>query len=177
MFLKRPLVIVFFISLSWHLFWIAAISIVILPQHFSVNNYKPVNFLGPLFKEITIPTLPLNSATVNSNIKDKIEAVTTSFHSEVKEVIVVKSKGFPPAPFNIKEEKVSPNLLILVALPNDNLKQTESKRELTSGRMIKYSVSSDGRLFFLNRPITSSEPEEDILNIRQLWPERFYSAE
>lgn len=175
MFLKRPFAIVFLISLSWHLFWIGTISIVILPNHFSVNNYKPVNFLGPLFKEITIPSVPISSATINSNIKNRIEAVTTSFHSEIKEVIVVKSKQVPEAPFNIKEEKVSPDLLVLVILPNDNLKR--GKGELTPDRIVKYSISTDGRLFLLSRPITSPEPEEDILNIRNLWQERFYSIE
>lgn len=171
MFFRRPFLIILFISLGWHIFWMAAVSIVILPGRFSTNNYKAVNFLGPLLKEISIVSVSAPSPSFNFNLKDKIEALTGSFHPEIKEEGVPRAKESPQPYLNIKEEKFSPERIVLVTLPVEGLRE---KRNLPTDKSIKYSVSADGRVFSLGRPTTSSEVENDILNMRRLWPERFY---
>lgn len=172
MFFKRPFFIILVISLSWHLFWLAAISPVILPDNFPVKDYRPVNFLGPLFREVAKPPIPTDEPTLNSSLKKSIEAVTAAIHPESEEAAVLESKKITEPPFNLKGEKSSPDIVPLVNL--SEAKQADSDEELRQNKGIKYSVSKDGRVFLLNRPLTNSEPEDDVLNIRNLWQKRFF---
>lgn len=170
MFYKRPLVIVFVISLGWHLFWMAAVSIVILPNHFSVNKHKAVNFLGALFKEITITS---NHPTADLNLDNKIEAIAVNLHPENEENLALNLPFPSESSAEVKEEKEIPEIVSLIALPGDNLLKEKEKWQTDKG--IKYALADGGRIISVNRLLTSDNPEDDILKMRAVWLSRVYS--
>ncbi len=163
MFYKKPFVVVLIISLGWHLFWMLAVSVVILPGHLTPGKYKPINFLGPLFKEIVITSGHPNH--------DAMETIAANLHPEAEENISLKLKLLPEISPEIKEEKEIPDLLTLISYATDSI----TKEEVGLDQNIKYQVYPNGEAGLLNRLITSSNPEDDILKMRSIWLSHVYS--
>lgn len=74
MFANRAFNIAFLISLAWHLFWMSAVNVVVLPGRYKARELTSVSFLGPLLEKTALDIMLVN----------KPVAVTTRYQHSLK---------------------------------------------------------------------------------------------
>ena len=72
MFKKHPLLSALLISVIWHLFWMLAVTIIIVPENFGLTEFSSISFLGPI----------LDNVGFNSTEEVTLTQSSTSIHEK-----------------------------------------------------------------------------------------------